>query len=86
MTYTAPGEGKAASGCQNRVAITSRKKNVPEQQGESMTFSRAVPRALLAFVAIGLVQVIAGILVPMPMAVAPHFLLWLALSNALFGA
>jgi len=48
-----------------------------------MTFSEAIPRAVLAFMALGLVQIIAGVLVPLPMVAAPHFLLWLALSNAL---
>jgi len=51
-----------------------------------MTFSQASPRALLAFMALELVQIIAGVLVPLPMVVAPHFLLWLALSNALTAA
>jgi len=48
-----------------------------------MTFSKTIPRALLVFVATFVAQMIAGILVPMKaMPVAPHFLLWILLSNA----
>jgi len=45
-----------------------------------MTFLKAFPRALLAFVAIAMVQVVAGIIVPMnPMAI-PHLALWMLLN------
>jgi hypothetical protein len=48
-----------------------------------MTFLKAIPRALLAFIAICIIQAIAGMLVPMkPFAAPPHFLLWTLLSNA----
>ena len=47
-----------------------------------MTFSKAIPRALLAFIAIFVIQAIAGMLVPIKPFAAPHFLLWTLLSNA----
>jgi len=47
-----------------------------------MTLSKAIPRALAVFVAISLIQVIVGILVPMKTAPGPNILPWLLLTNA----
>jgi hypothetical protein len=47
-----------------------------------MTFSKLIPRALLAFVAIAIVQVVAGMMVRMKPVSIPHFALWMLLSLA----
>jgi len=47
-----------------------------------MTFSQTILRGLLAFIATCIVQVIAGMLVPMKPIALPHFLLWVVLSTA----
>lgn len=47
-----------------------------------MTFSKLIPRALLAFVAIAGIQVVAGMIVPMKPVPIPHFALWMLLSLA----
>ncbi len=47
-----------------------------------MKLSQAIPRALLAFVAVCITQILAGILIPMKPVALPHFLQWLLLSNA----
>jgi hypothetical protein len=48
-----------------------------------MTFAKAFPRALLAFVAIAIVQVLAGIIIPMKPVAIPHLDLWLLLTLAI---
>jgi hypothetical protein len=48
-----------------------------------MTFSKAIPRALLAFVALSVVQMVAGMLVPMKPVAVPGLLLWMLLTTAL---
>ena len=47
-----------------------------------MKLSQAIPRALLAFVAICITQALAGILIPMKPVTLPHFLQWILVSNA----
>jgi hypothetical protein len=47
-----------------------------------MTFSKLIPRALLAFVAIAIIQVVAGMMVPMKPVSIPHFALWMLGSLA----
>jgi hypothetical protein len=47
-----------------------------------MTFSKAIPRALLAFVAIAIIQAVAGIIVPMKPVAVPHLALWILLNVA----
>lgn len=47
-----------------------------------MKLSSAILRTLLAFVAFCIVQIVAGILIPMKPVAIPHFLQWLLLSNA----
>lgn len=47
-----------------------------------MTFSKVILRGLLAFVAICVVQVVAGMLVPMKPVAVPHLLLWMLLTTA----
>ncbi len=47
-----------------------------------MTFSKLVPPALLAFVAIAIIQVVAGRMVPMKPVPIPHFAIWMLLSLA----
>jgi hypothetical protein len=47
-----------------------------------MKLSQSIPRALLAFVAVCIAQILAGILIPMKPVALPHFLQWLLLSNA----
>lgn len=47
-----------------------------------MKLSQLIPRALLAFVAVCITQILAGILIPMKPVALPHFLQWLLLSNA----
>lgn len=51
-----------------------------------MTFSAAIVRGLLAFVAICVVQMIAGMLVPMRTVALPHILLWMLLTTAVMTA
>ena len=48
-----------------------------------MTYSQTVPRALLAFVAIAIVQVVAGMIVPMKPVAVPHLALWMLLTLAI---
>ncbi len=48
-----------------------------------MTFSKIILRGLLAFVAICVVQVVAGMLVPMKPVAVPGLLLWMLLTTAL---
>jgi hypothetical protein len=48
-----------------------------------MKLSSAILRTLLAFVAVSIIQAIAGMLVPMNVPPAPHILQWLFLTNAL---
>jgi hypothetical protein len=47
-----------------------------------MTFVKAVPRALLAFVAIAVIQVVAGRIVPMRPVAIPNLALWMFLNLA----
>jgi hypothetical protein len=47
-----------------------------------MTLSKTILRALLAFIAICVAQVVAGVLVPMKPVAIPHMLLWTLLSTA----
>jgi hypothetical protein len=47
-----------------------------------MKFSKLVPRALLAFVAIAIIQVLAGMIVPMKPVLIPYFALWMLASLA----
>jgi hypothetical protein len=47
-----------------------------------MTFAKAFPRALLAFVAIAIVEVVGGIIVPMKPVAIPHLAQWLFLNLA----
>jgi len=47
-----------------------------------MKLTQLIPRALLAFVAVCITQILAGILIPMKPVALPHFLQWLLLSNA----
>ena len=48
-----------------------------------MTFAKAFPRALLAFVAIAIVQVVAGIMVPMKPVAIPHLAQWMLVNLAI---
>ena len=48
-----------------------------------MTFSQTIPRALLAFVAIAIAQVVAGIIVPMKPVAIPHLALWMLINLAI---
>jgi hypothetical protein len=51
-----------------------------------MKLSSVILRTLLAFVAVSIIQTIAGMLVPMKVPPAPHILQWLILTNALVVA
>jgi hypothetical protein len=51
-----------------------------------MKLSSLILRTLLAFVAVSIIQTIAGMLVPMKVPPAPHILQWLILTNALVVA
>ncbi|MGA2745365.1 MAG: hypothetical protein ABSE44_11800 [Candidatus Sulfotelmatobacter sp.] len=48
-----------------------------------MTFSKTFPRTLLAFVAIAVIQVVAGMMIPMKPVAVPHLALWMLLSLAI---
>jgi hypothetical protein len=48
-----------------------------------MTFSKLIPRAVLAFVAIAITQVVAGMIVPMQPVSVPHLALWMLLNLAI---
>jgi len=47
-----------------------------------MTLSKIIPRAVLAFVAIAIVQVVAGMIVAMKPVAIPHLALWMLLNLA----
>jgi hypothetical protein len=47
-----------------------------------MTLSKAILRALIVFVAIFLIEMIVGMLIPMKTAPSPNILLWLLVNNA----
>jgi len=47
-----------------------------------MTLSKAILRAVVVFVAVGFIQVVVGMLVPMKTAPGPNILPWLFLTNA----
>ena len=51
-----------------------------------MKSSSAILRTLLVFVAVCIIQVVAGILVPMKIALPPHVLPWMLLTNAVVVA
>ncbi len=48
-----------------------------------MTLSKIIPRALLAFIAIAIIQVVSGIIVPMKPVAIPHLALWMLLNLAI---
>jgi hypothetical protein len=47
-----------------------------------MTLSKIIPRALLAFIAIVIIQTLAGIIVPMKPIAIPHLALWMLVNLA----
>jgi hypothetical protein len=84
LIHTARDTERRRAGPEPALRLRLRKKDCSETKGRDlMTFRQAISRALVAFMALGFVQVIAGVLVPMPMAVAQHFPPCLTLSNAL---
>src|SRR6266849_2141902 len=49
----------------------------------TMTLSKIIMRALLAFVAIAILQMVAGMIVPMKPVAIPHLALWMLVTLAI---